>query len=145
MQLSHNNKTYNTIKYIKYKTPGREDTKYYYTFWGSCIHLHIPVSGKVLVRQIWCFHRRKFLPKFRQSWLPFLRRILRLHVHKNEDSTFFRNVGKYYPITHPQNSKRLASFWISLPALLRAAPFCCRIFESRLYASNFIQYTTPSL
>jgi len=36
VQLSHNNRNHNTIKYKKYNTPGREGTKYYGIFWGSC-------------------------------------------------------------------------------------------------------------
>ena len=36
MQLSHNNKIHDKIKYMIYNTPGREGTKYYVIFWGSC-------------------------------------------------------------------------------------------------------------
>jgi len=32
VQISHNNKIHNTIKYTKYNTPGREGTRYYGIF-----------------------------------------------------------------------------------------------------------------
>ena len=91
------------------------------------------------------FSQFKHFPNFRESWLPLLGKNARLHVHKDEGSTFFRKVGKYFPIPHPQKSKRLAFLWLSLPVFLRAVAFCCRIIESLPSASQFTQYTKLSL